>query len=289
MDSFYVQTYILVIGIICSITSSRAVCPSDRNKPWCYDDSLPNGPSNWYRTYCNCSGQMQSPINIITSQVLQDPRNLVVTNYDKPIRQVKIENNGYRINMYPMDGVQRTLTFNGSIYMLTSVHFHFGSSSNAGSEHAINGRKYTIECHLEHKSQDGRLLTLSSFMQQGQINYSIDVMLVVRGSYTYEGEYFQGQVSKSDSNNPGRTMIYLDDLVQVGGAYYRYAGSIEFPPCNETKYWLVMKPNKQISSSQLQQLYSLYRAQRGANNLEQCHLINNFRPIQPTNGRPVYG
>lgn len=39
-------------------------------------------------------------------------------------------------------------------YKLHSIHFHWGTDNNVGSEHTVNGKAYPMEMHVVHTKND---------------------------------------------------------------------------------------------------------------------------------------
>ena len=80
----------------------------------------------------------------------------------------------------------------------------------------------------------------------------------------------------------------ISDLVSgvapVGGAptttYSTYDGSLTTPGCNEVVEWINFLTPLKISRAQLQQLRML-------DDDKMKDIVDNFRPPQPLNGRPV--
>ncbi|KAL1477573.1 hypothetical protein MTO96_035631 [Rhipicephalus appendiculatus] len=68
--------------------------------------------------------------------------------------------------------------------------------------------------------------------------------------------------------------------------YFRYQGSLTTPPCSEAVTWTVLWDSGWISEAQLQAFRDL-KVHHG-NESSSEHLVNNFRPVTPLNGRIVY-
>ena len=111
------------------------------------------GPDEWETLNGNwsCNGRKQSPINVITDQVMQkdptNPTNLRLTVAgNKPITG-ELRNNGYAPTFFV--GEELTVKLAGGLlqenYYLKQFHFHFGCNDTIGSEHTIDGNTYPIE------------------------------------------------------------------------------------------------------------------------------------------------
>lgn len=111
------------------------------------------GPDEWETLNGNwsCNGRKQSPIDIVTDQVMQkdptNPPNLRLTVAgNKPITG-ELRNNGYAPTFFL--GEELTVKLAGGLlqenYYLKQFHFHFGCNDTVGSEHTIDGNTYPIE------------------------------------------------------------------------------------------------------------------------------------------------
>ena len=111
------------------------------------------GPDEWETLNGNwsCNGRKQSPINVMTDQVMQkdptNPPNLRLTVAgNKPITG-EFRNNGYAPTFYLEE--ELTVKLAGGLlqenYFLKQFHFHFGCNDTVGSEHTIDGNTYPIE------------------------------------------------------------------------------------------------------------------------------------------------
>ena len=65
--------------------------------------------------------------------------------------------------------------------------------------------------------------------------------------------------------------------------FYRYFGSLTTPTCDEVVVWTVFADPIEVSNGQLE---SLRKAKYFAQN-KKGQMVNNYRPIQPLNGRRV--
>ncbi|KAL1487126.1 hypothetical protein MTO96_046653 [Rhipicephalus appendiculatus] len=76
-----------------------------------------------------------------------------------------------------------------------------------------------------------------------------------------------------------------DLLPQKPSLSYFYRGSLTTPPCAEAVIWAVLKNYEKVSESQLEVFRHLQAELAPYSTL---HLVNNFRPSMPLNGRRVY-
>jgi carbonic anhydrase len=99
----------------------------------------------------SCDGEFQSPIDIISNNAVYDEslRPFNFSNLNEIIRW-NTTNNGHTVLFYPLDypdpdeisfnnyGVKETIS-------LVQFHFHWGQNDYQGSEHYIDGKKYSGE------------------------------------------------------------------------------------------------------------------------------------------------
>ncbi|XP_015918775.3 carbonic anhydrase 1-like [Parasteatoda tepidariorum] len=284
-------TFSLIILTFC-FTISTAECPADNDKDWSYDNSSSNGPDSWGQKYPKCNGNSQSPINIVSSQTVNSGTRqiLMLSGYENPVGKLNISNDGHFLDVKILDGVERSVTIDDKKYSLSNFHFHWGSSTDMGSEHELNGNKYTMEVHLVHRDSDGNIVVIAGFLSESgnQLNSAIDNLLYVKPAYEYKGEHYEGEIQRPETDPRRQGKIYLDDLINERCRYYRYSGSMAFPPCNEGVTWLICRQDNQVKTNQVNELLSLYSVSRGTPNEDQCHLINIDRPVQPLNERKIY-
>ncbi|KAK6174151.1 hypothetical protein SNE40_017480 [Patella caerulea] len=251
---------------------------------WGYEN---DGPSRWSKIFPLCGETRQSPINIVNSKVYarQKIGNITMIGYDKPIT-MKIRNNGHtaRIDITRGD----VFITNGGLpgkYKLLQLHFHWGSDNGKGSEHTINGERFPMEVHLVHY--------LTSAANVGEA-------LTLPGGLAAIG--FMFEISEDDNNEYDNIISKLPQITEyrdgdifsvplaefaIGDLlpnnpchFYRYFGSLTTPSCNEIVVWSVFKEKINISERQLSEFRKLMTSEGG-------HLQNNFRPVQPLNGRVV--
>ncbi|XP_042910978.1 carbonic anhydrase 1-like isoform X2 [Parasteatoda tepidariorum] len=281
---------LLVIYFFCFAIGSAEDCPADKDKDWTYNLNLPNGPLHWGEKYPNCNGTSQSPINIITRETVKsgERQRLELHGYDEPIGNVTIENIGSAILVWPQDGVERSVMVDGEKFTLLHVAFHWGNETHKGSEDSINGRKFTISANLIHQN-NGKSVSVVAFLEERRrLNSALYNILSVKEAFQYEGQKFEGEIQLSNRNSHRQGKIYLGDLIDNNCPFYRYEGSLSFPPCDEGLTWMECRKPKTVNRNQMNQLFSLYSVKEGTPDADKCHLLNNYRPAQPLNGRKVY-
>lgn len=251
-------------------------CEAEQAKPWSYKGL--NGPSNWGLRYPLCNGRKQSPINIDSRQTVSNT-NLTynIYNYNVPLRNATIMNTGYTVRFQPTDNTTRGILVgeNRKNYSLQQGHFHWGNTSVQGAEHFIDGHQYAMEMHLVHGSTDSNIAVLGILFQQTeQSNPNLDPII---NSLKY--------IRYKDQKTQMASSFNIMTLLEFSAAYYSYLGSLTTPDCSQDLAWFVLKTIVPIGHEQLDALRNLSAVKKSEG---ECPLANNYRPLQPLNGRKVY-
>lgn len=255
-----------------------------------------NGPATWTHVAPAARGLHQSPVNIQTGDVLYEP---VLTSkplnfHYVPANSKSISNNGHSVQV-TIDG-EGSLLEGGPYphkYRVEQFHFHWGSTSQVGAEHLVDGKAYAAELHIVHwncelfssfaeaaKSANG-LAVLCIFIQSGSEHEGLKKLVELLPKVQYSGE-------KTDIVG-GFDPACL--LPADKSKYWTYSGSLTTPPCYESVRFLLFKEPIQVSESQL----NAFRQLVGHGRTEKHHredehhgrIINNFRPPLPLNDRKV--
>ncbi|XP_059174197.1 carbonic anhydrase 4-like [Physella acuta] len=231
---------------------------------------------------------MQSPINILTQEVLYDP---LLPRFDLSDYQVtdgvhmELVNKGGRTVEVEYFGAPLYIKDGGlpTAYKLHQFHFHWGAEDARGSEHCIDGDHFPMEMHIvHHRNHTGS--TNVATHQHGLAVLGFLFKLVDKDNENLN-EFLLDHFSKI-ATPERKTEIpafalskILPDIAELD--FYRYNGSLTTPPCYETVIWSVSTQFIYISESQLNTFRDLYGD-------EQQHLVDDFRPLQELNHRVVY-
>lgn len=203
--------------------------------------------------YPDCGGTEQSPINIVRHDVTTDPSLTALTVSYANVMPLSELDNGHTLQVVNTTG--NTITVNGSSYDLLQFHFH------AGSEHTINGQQFPMEIHFVNKNSSTNKITVIG-------------VLVKEGAYNAQVEkIFNNWPATTDVTVATGKKIHLEGLLPCTKDYYTYPGSLTTPPCTEGLQWLVLKRTITMSHAQIEYF--------------KTHYHDNFRPVQPLNGRVV--
>lgn len=219
-----------------------------------YSYSGNEGPGHWGEidaAWTDCEGDArQSPIDIEVAKPDASLKPLALSIHEVPINLV---NNGHTIEQEYEPG--STLSFGGVDYELVQFHFH------TLSEHEIEGIRGVMELHAVFKnSKTGNLAVIGQLFRIGK-----------------ENEFLKA----FDHNLPEHTgdhttlkkLINIGDVFKNSRSYFTYQGSLTTPPCSPIVTWIVLKKDISISEEQFHAFNHI--------------LGNNFRPLQPLNGRTV--
>ncbi|NXI74921.1 CAH4 anhydrase, partial [Anseranas semipalmata] len=267
---------------------------------WCYQSQkyeLPSceDPRQWHVVDATCKGNKQSPINIVTKNVIYDKslKPLHFEGYDvKGSSKWNIENNGHTGKYFKITLSTSPKIGGGGLrrkYKAIELHFHWGVQGVPhylpGSEHSIDGEKQAMELHIVHIREDALNITeakknadgvavLAFFIKVEEENKNYATLINELDNIQYKGKTVQMDPLPLNSLIPPE-----DDL----GRYYRYEGSLTTPDCHEGVIWTVFEKPVELSISQVS-LFSTVHFD-GKNS---TYMAENFRPAQFLNERHVY-
>ncbi|XP_032860752.1 carbonic anhydrase 4 isoform X2 [Tyto alba] len=232
---------------------------------WCYQSQKHEQPAcedprQWYLVDDTCNGNKQSPINIVTKNVIYDNslKPLNFEGYDvKGSSKWNIENNGHTVKV--------TLSTSPKIgggglrrkYKAIEFHLHWGVKDVRhylpGSEHSIDGEKQAMELHVVHIREDVLNITeakrkadgvavLAFFIKVEEENKNYATLINELENIKYKGQTAQMEPLPLSSLLPPK-----EDL----GRYYRYEGSLTTPDCHEGVIWTVFEKPVELSIFQV--------------------------------------
>ncbi len=118
-------------------------------------------------------------------------------------------------------------------YQLQNISFH------TPSEHKVNGDSYDGEIHLMHRG-GGQTIIIAVFVLDGSKHRGLQKLLE--------------RLPRRAGAMSQVTDLDLKQLLPRRKTYYRYIGSITYPPCTEGVTWYVLRQPIYLSSFQLDQL-----------------------------------
>ncbi|XP_063780120.1 carbonic anhydrase 3-like [Pseudophryne corroboree] len=255
-----------------------------RRHEWGY--AMCNGPDMWPDYFPCAKGERQSPIELHTQYIKHDGRLRPWTSTYVPSSSLTIVNDGVTVRVMFDDSSNKSVIRDGPLigmYRLRQLQFHWGSSDDHGSEHVIDGLKYSGEIQFIHwnsrydniteakKHPDG-VAIISVFLKIGKAKQNLNLILDALDCIKNKGK-------KAHFTDFDPTILF-----PASRDYWTYQGSFTTPPCEECVTWLLLREPITVSPEQMEKFRSIFSTM-------ECevpvHLINNYRPTQPLNGRDV--
>ncbi|XP_022255682.1 carbonic anhydrase 15-like [Limulus polyphemus] len=278
----------IAFGIIAILFTVRTDALTEEEL-WSYDRTAYNGPDNWKLMFPSCEGDNQSPINIDIEQTRMSSElgPLVFHNFEKPFVNSVLCNSEYTANLL-LDRPDPVEVEGGNLEGTFQFHkllFHWDSTtSNEGSEHAINLLHYPLEMQLVAFNTKYQNITEALTYGDGIVAFA--VLFKLRESAKDPAslkiivENFEN-ISIPGSSAKLTSPIYFQDLIPTDTTrYFRYRGSLTTPPCSEGVIWTIFEETVPINSNLLIKFNTLKDS--NGNPFQQCH-----RPVQPLKNRPV--
>ncbi|NXM08680.1 CAH4 anhydrase, partial [Tyrannus savana] len=258
-------------------------------------------PHQWHLTDPACKGDRQSPINIVTRNVVYDRslKPLTFEGYDgKGSSKWNVENNGHTGKYLKVTLDASPKVGGGGLprkYKAVEFHLHWGVPSLQqsspggqqyipGSEHSIDGEKYAMELHLVHIREDVPNVAEAKKYKDGLavLAFFIKVGSPVSNSPSVTSSVFPVVCSGLSAQIDPLPLSSLLPPKEELGRYYRYEGSLTTPDCFEGVIWTIFETPIQLSLLQLSHFAALHFDGKNS-----THMIENFRPVQPLHQRKV--
>ena len=282
--------------------AALASAGSEHTQPWLYAEADGRGPSQWgsmkNKTYPECGGRKQSPLNIAG---VREGRHLMPLQTTYSVADgISVTNNGHSIDVVPRNNTGNYLidpNQGHKKYELLGIHFH------SPSEHGIGGGLFDLELHFVHKEvsqhqpTEGHALAVIAVLFRasdshnsllGWLSELPENPLAAFPNYVDPDAEYEYETAKHDNTR-------FDFGGLLGHAdYYTYSGSLTTPPCTEAVKWYVKTKINTVSRAQLQQLRNALnfneekqRAKDEGVFISDLILWGNNRPLQPAHGREV--
>jgi carbonic anhydrase len=207
------------------------------------------GPENWGKEFPTCGrGKSQAPLNI--KGPFEKVRFSVAPDYKQG--QLKIVNNGHTIQVNVPAGSK--VRIDGRPFDLLQFHFH------RPSEEHIDGKPSAMVIHFVHKNAEGELAVLGVMLREGNENPGIKTL------------WTHAPKAEGPEVVPDGVMFNPANLLPREMDFFHYDGSLTTPPCTEKVKFYILKTQVNVSKEQMAEF----------------PFKMNARPIQPTNGRPIY-
>lgn len=262
---------LLLLAMILFVDVAASTAATDTHWDYQDQDEWKNIPG------AVCGGNRQSPINIVTQDVITwyYPQPLTFNNAWNTKITVDKTNNGHTIQCTPENLLAHVRTHTGT-YKLLQFHVHWGRNGQEGSEHLVDGKQYSAEFHFVTEKLHGSV-------SDGDYYSVMGVLGVEDHAYAIKpGSLWDKLMPPIEFDAHERvTDLPFYELFPYDLSYYHYKGSLTTPPCSETVQWFVFKKRIRVPSAYLQALRQVKD--------ENGHTLQyNFRDTQPLNGRNVY-
>lgn len=252
-----------------------------------------NGPATWGNVAEAANGSSQSPINIVPGSAKYDASladKPFQTTYD-PSKVIKAFNTGSSVQvLYDSEGSSLEGGPLSNKYKVLQFHFHWGKTSDRGSEHTLDGKEFAAEAHIVHwntekypdaatamASPEG-LCVLGMFIKAGSEHEGLKKLTDLLPSLTHSGD-----TAESGFNFDPSVMLPGDK-----SKYWTYSGSLTTPPCFESVTWVVFQEPIELSEEQLNLLRSMKTIKKDdpapEDELGGC-MHDNYRPPLPLGDR----
>lgn len=276
------------VHLIASLLFMAAFCPkcTKSSGPWSYHS--PEGASTWKHQYPNCSGHKQSPVNIVPKETIYEAGLADLTiNYATNV-SAQLQNNGHSVQATFSTG-KSNISGGGlpARFRAAQMHFHWGSENSRGSEHQIAGRKYPMEVHIVHYNVE-KYPNVSTAMTEADGLAVLGILVEVQARDNPVLDVIVERLAEIPYKYDHVGIHSLEPLLFIPhdfSQYYTYKGSLTTPGCFESVQWFVFNHTFRVSSAQLDKFRDLFDGYK--QDTKKLHLSDNFRPVQPLNGRSV--
>ncbi len=234
---------------LCAATVARAA----DGIHWGYGGT--SGPSRWAslaKDFQVCgAGAEQSPVDLDAGT----PAILTDVGVDWQPCPLSVLNNGHTIQVNTAAGC--SITLDGKAYRMKQFHFHHPS------EHLIDGRAQAMEAHFVHVANDGDVAVLGVFMVPGEPHDTVETVWQV--------------MPRAPGLIETDAAIMPQTLLPSRHGFWRYAGSLTTPPCDEIVTWTVYADPIEISADQIRRFAAIFpNNARPAQTLNRRFLLRNF-------------
>ena len=263
--------YVTLMILFVATCTARA---AETDREWNYTDvEAWKQVEEW-----SCDGTRQSPININTTRLKEDSRliDLVLTNFDRAFTG-KLKNTGHTVQFIP-DTETATFMSHVGTYNLKQFHFHWGRSTvQLGSEHTVDGNKFSGELHFVTRKNTGSETAGDAFAVLG-------VFLMEDSSAANDNTIwmeFLNKIPHETAELQNVSGVVLTDFMPDDRSYYYYEGSFTTPPCSQVVQWFLLRNPIRVPSMFMTALRTMVY------NAEEETVTMNFRDTQLLNNRDV--
>ena len=176
------------------------------------------------------------------------------------------KNTGHSLQFTPESSKAMLTTPHGR-FVFKQFHFHWGISSDEGSEHCVDGFSFATEIHFVHEKtedSDDSLAVIGILCHANEIS---------NGTQHWEEVVVPqeaGEVARVDN-------VKMCNYLTHDLDYYHYKGSLTTPPFTENVLWYVVKQPLHIPEQLLLKLRQMkdFEGQMLTSNHRQCMPLHN--------------
>lgn len=255
--------------------------------PWSYHDD--ENPGTWKHHYPECGGRNQSPVNIVPKYTVFDAGLADLTINYEPNVSAFLQNNGHSVQASFLTG-KSNISGGGlpSRFQVAQLHFHWGSKDSRGSEDQVGGRKYPMEIHIVHYNAE-KYPNASMAVTKADGLAVLGILVEVQASDNPVLNVIVDRLKEIPYKADNVTIDSLQPFLFLPhdiAQFYTYKGSLTTPGCFESVQWFVFNHTVGISEAQLKQ-FRINPHEGKRQDTKQFFLSDNFRPVQPLNGRTI--
>nr|XP_014285077.1 carbonic anhydrase 1-like [Halyomorpha halys] len=222
-----------------------------------------------------------SPINIDTKIIKKcNYLRLSFQGLFDPERRSIITNSGYHVIGRLVGEV---LIYDGPLfgkYLLDNFHVHYGNTCDDGTEHSINGQKYTLELHIVFRPCSSNIDITDKTFNMTAKKVVLGLMFKLT-SQPCDYDFFSVVTyikEKGKTLETSNNLLYDFKDVLSGSDYYNYSGSATEGEHHEYE-WMLFKKVLPINICQMQNMWDLRKLQ---------NLKPNVKPPRPLGERSIF-
>lgn len=263
---------------------AACVAVASAGNQWSYDGEA--GPEMWsHLGYSQCSGQRQSPINVVTNRVIRKHfKPIEFNHFDQIPLEMNLTNNFHSAKA-SLEWNQVPSIRSGGLpgeYEVINFHFHWGKLDYKGSEHTVDGESFPLEMHIV--CQNTKYPDLQDALQHPDGLAVLGIMFEVSEANNRAMKRLEPALRQITTGGESVTVEEPPRLLELmpwnTNDFYRYDGSLTTPNCNEVVTWTIFLETVKVTEKQLELFRALKR--------NPVPIGRNYRPPQHRFGRSVF-
>ncbi|ODM94884.1 Carbonic anhydrase 9 [Orchesella cincta] len=238
------------------------------------------------------TSKSQTPIDLDPNLKLSEEAPIKLSNAAKyTFPAFSMKNNGHTFSMMPKNAQDAHFSNNVHQYNMYEFHFHWGPTDDCGSEHAFNGRSFSMELHLVHIRHEFGTDLVAAL---GDSTGLAVIGLLIQAVPGFTEKCIMDDIAKHYIDNKeglstvGKEVeiegsgLSFKSILEEKGHVYHYKGSLTTPPCSEAVAWYVRREAVQCSPETIAKFRTAITEKGSSKPLEMS-----FRRLQRLNDRVV--